>query len=59
MDALRYLVARLRESATWATITALLGIAGLHLSDPTIQAITAAGTGLAGLVAILLPEKGA
>lgn len=56
MSPLQYIVARLSEASTWAGIgTALLGM-GVSLPPGVLQNVTLVGTGIAGLVAILVPE---
>jgi hypothetical protein len=50
-----YLFARLGESSTWAALAVLGGVFGI---DPAkIQTIGGAATAIAGVAAILIPEK--
>jgi len=53
------LIARLKEPSTWAAIFAALAATGLNLDSGLVQNITAAGAGVAGLLAFFLPEQGA
>jgi hypothetical protein len=54
---LAYLVARLSEPSTWATITAVLTGLGVTLPAGVTQNIIAIGTGFAGLLGVLLRER--
>ena len=56
---LAYLADRLAEPSTWATITAILAGFGVSLPPGAAQDITAVGTGLAGLLGIILREGAA
>lgn len=49
--------ARLREPSTWAGIAALATIAGVPVT--TMGLVQQAVVGVAGLVAVLVPEKAA
>ena len=51
------LVSRLKEPSSYAGIGMLLAALGLHVEDATLQAAIAALCGVAGLVAVLLPEQ--
>ena len=53
-----YLIARFGEASTYATLTALLAGLGLHLDPGLVQNATLVCTGIAGLLGILLKEKG-
>ena len=55
---MRYLIARFGEPSTYAALTALLGGLGLQLGPGLLQYITLVGTGIAGLLGILLKDKG-
>ena len=57
MNRYEYL-ARLREPSTWAGIAALLSVFGLDLAPADGQAIVQGGVGLAGLLAVIMSEKG-
>jgi hypothetical protein len=54
-----YLIARFGEGSTYAALAALLAGFGLHLDPGLVQDVTLAGTGLAGLLGILLRDTGA
>lgn len=54
---LAYLASRLSEPSTWATVTAILTGLGITLPPGAAQNIAAIGTGLAGLLGILLRER--
>jgi hypothetical protein len=56
---MRYLIARFGEASTYATLTALLAGLGLQLDPGLVQNVTLVCTGLAGLLGILLKDKGA
>jgi len=51
------LLSRLREPSTYAGLAAVLAAAGVNLDPSLFQALTLTATGIAGLVAVLLPEK--
>jgi hypothetical protein len=52
-----FLLARLREPSTYAGLPALLQAAGIHLSEPVEANAVRAAIALAGLLAVLMPEK--
>ncbi len=54
-----YLIARFGEGSTYAALAALLGVCGLHLDPGIVQNVTLIGTGITGLLGILLRDKGA
>ena len=53
---MKLLAKRLREPSTWASLFTALAALGVSLDPGMIQNITAAGAGVAGLVAFFLPE---
>lgn len=53
------LIARFGEGSTYAALAALLAGLGLHLDPGIVQDLTLAGTGIAGLLGILLRDTGA
>ncbi len=57
MSILRYVIARLSEASTWATVAGLL--AGVHVSiDPGLwQHIVDAGIAVSALAGFLIPEQ--
>jgi uncharacterized membrane protein len=57
MNAVAFLLARLKEPSTFAGLGALLAAAGIHANDAVVQAIVQALVSLAGLAAVLMPEK--
>jgi hypothetical protein len=58
MGLLSFLVARLREPSTYAGLGAILAAAGLHPSAAVLGSAVNAAVALAGLAAVLMPEKG-
>ncbi len=56
-DIIEFLLLRLRERSTWLGLISLATAAGLVLSQTQQEAIIAAGSALAGLVAALTPDK--
>ncbi len=57
MTFLAFLVARLKEPSSYAGLGAVLGAAGVHADDSVLQAVIQVLISLAGLVAVLMPEK--
>ncbi len=57
MNLLTFLVARLKEPSTYAGLGAILAAAGLHPSAALLSSGTNAAMALAGLAAVLIPEK--
>jgi hypothetical protein len=51
-----YLIARFREPSTYAAFAALLAAVGLHLDPGVMQNITLIGTGIAGMLGIVLRD---
>jgi hypothetical protein len=51
------LFARLTEPSTWAGLSALAVLFGLPVAPNTIGLVQQAVVGVAGVVAVLLPEK--
>lgn len=49
---------RLREPSTYAGLGILLGSLHVAGAPAWVQAITLLGTGIGGVIAIVLPEKG-
>jgi len=47
---------RLKEPSTWAALFTALAALGVSLDPGMIQNITAAGAGVAGLLAFFMPE---
>ena len=54
---MEYLLDRLREPSTYASLAAVLGTLGVSLSPGIVQALTLAGVGIAGAIGILVAEK--
>lgn len=54
---MKMLAHRLKEPSSWAAIFAALASLGLTLDAGLVQQITAAGAGVAGLVAFFMPEQ--
>ena len=57
MNALAFLLARLKEPSTYAGAGALLAAAGIHVDQAVLQAVIQLLVSLAGLAAVLTPEK--
>jgi ATP-dependent Zn protease len=57
MALVQFLVARLKEPSTYAGLGALLAAAGVHLHPDVLSAATSAAMALAGLAAVLIPER--
>lgn len=57
MQLMTYLLARLRERSTWLGFISLATALGLVLSETQQEAIIAAGSAVAGLVAALTPDR--
>ncbi len=47
----------MKEPSTYAGLSVLLGLAGVHLAPEQTSAIVAAATAVAGAVAVFVPEK--
>jgi hypothetical protein len=54
---MKLLAHRLKEPSSWAAIFAALAALGISLDAGLTQQITAAGAGVAGLLAFFLPEQ--
>jgi hypothetical protein len=52
-----FMVARLRERSTWIGMISLATALGLVLSEAQQEAIVAAGSAVAGLIAALTPDR--
>ncbi len=57
MNFLMFLAERLKEPSTYAGLGAFLGAAGIHIDDALLQAIVQLLVSIAGLIAVLVPEK--
>ncbi|HEY1257789.1 MAG TPA: hypothetical protein VGF34_00960 [Stellaceae bacterium] len=57
MNLLLFLLERLREPSSYAGLGALFGAAGIHVDDAVLQAVVQLLVAIAGLVAVLVPEK--
>ena len=55
-QSLQYLLARLSEASTWASIAAVLAGAGFVLPDGLWHSISLIGIGIAGVAGFLIPE---
>lgn len=53
-----FLLARLKEPSTYAGLGALLAAFGIHLDPGVLQAAIQLVAAVAGLLAVLTPEKG-
>jgi hypothetical protein len=52
----RSVLTRFAEPSSWSSLAALLAIAGVNVPSGLWQAITLAGSGIAGVVGFFLPE---
>ncbi len=48
---------RFKEPSSWAGLGALLALVGLNMTGVELGYLVNIGTGLCGLVAVLIPEK--
>ena len=55
---MKTIFARFKEPSTWAGLAALLAALGLGLPTELWQQLAAAGMAVAGLLAMVLPERG-
>lgn len=53
---LSYVLARLRERSTWLGLISLATALGIAVSENQQEAVIAAGSAVAGLVAALVPD---
>ena len=56
-EMLEGLLKRLKEPSTYAGLASIVGLFGIHVAPETWTAIIAVLTAVAGLLAIILPEK--
>jgi hypothetical protein len=52
------ILSRLKEPSTYAGLSVLLGLAGVHLAPEQASAIISAATAAAGLASVFIPERG-
>ncbi|MGH7030000.1 MAG: hypothetical protein ACREE9_00625 [Stellaceae bacterium] len=57
MNIFDFVLARLKEPSSYAGAGALFAAAGIHVNDAVLQAAIQVLVSLAGLAAVLLPEK--
>lgn len=57
MALLIFLIARLKEPSSYAGLGALLVAAGVHIDDSALQSVIQVLVSVAGLIAVLVPEK--
>ena len=57
MKALLFVVARLKERSTWLGILGIVTAAGISLSPEQVEAITAVGVAVGGLILVLTKDK--
>lgn len=58
MKKLKSLIERLKEPSSWAAIAAAMAALGLQVDPGLWQHLALAGTGVSGLAAFFLKEKG-
>lgn len=56
-DVVEFVLLRLHERSTWLGLISLATAAGLILSETQQEAVIAAGSAIAGLIAALTPDK--
>lgn len=54
-----YLLSRLREPSTYAGLAALAGAFGVSIPIAWVQALSGLGVAIAGVLAVVVPEKNA
>ena len=61
MTIVNWIISRLREPSTWAALAAsgVLSFVSLDPASDMWRAVVTAGTAIAGLLAVVLKEKGA
>ncbi len=52
-----YIIERLKESSTWRGIVLVATAAGAALTPDQQAAIVSAGMGIAGMIAVMFPDK--
>jgi hypothetical protein len=52
-----FVVARLKEPSSYAGFGAALAAAGFHVDDSVVQSVIQVLVSVAGLIAVLMPEK--
>jgi hypothetical protein len=57
VNILAFLLARLKEPSSYAGAGALLAAAGIHIDDAVLQSVVQVLVSVAGLAAVLMPEK--
>jgi hypothetical protein len=57
LDRFPYILARLTESSTWRGIILVLAAVGVQLEPARAEEIIAGGMALAGLIAVLFPDR--
>ena len=57
MNALNWIIDRLKERSTWLGLTALLTSFGVSLKPELAEAIITTGLGFAGLIGVLTKDK--
>lgn len=54
---MRYILDRLKEPSTWRGLAMLATALGVTIDPSQMAAIVAAGTAVAGLIGVLLPDS--
>ena len=57
MSLITFVVDRLREPSSYAGFGAVLATAGIHVDDSIVQAVIQVLVSVAGLIAVLMPER--
>lgn len=57
MDALYWIIDRLKERSTWLGIVGLVSAAGVTLNPELTEAIVSMGLAAAGLIAVITKDK--
>lgn len=55
---MKYILERLKEGSSWAGLGALLLVLGVNVDAELLQYISYAGSGLAGVAAFFLRDRG-
>ena len=57
LGAFNYLLARLKEPSSYASISAALGVAGVHLDPGLVQDFLVTGSVIAGVLGFFVKEQ--
>lgn len=57
MNLLSFIASRLKEPSSYAGLGAVLAAAGIHIDDSILQSAIQVLVSVAGLIAVLVPER--